>query len=45
MLDRLTHQLLQLALAEDLGSGDVTSTAIIPEDATGTGSDRARRHF
>src|SRR5437867_4957110 len=33
---------VQLALAEDIGSGDVTTLAIVPEDATATAVMRAR---
>ena len=31
------QSLLRLALAEDIGTGDVTSEALVPEDATATG--------
>jgi nicotinate-nucleotide pyrophosphorylase (carboxylating) len=35
-LDSDTQDLIARALAEDLGSGDVTSEAVVPEGATGT---------
>ena len=30
------HQLIELALKEDIGSGDITSLATIPEDSIAT---------
>ena len=34
-LDADTRELIARALLEDLGSGDVTAEAVVPEDATG----------
>ena len=34
-IDADTRKLVARALAEDLGSGDVTAEAVVPEDATG----------
>src|SRR5437763_16864352 len=36
------RQVVQLALREDIGSGDVTTLAMVPEDASATALMRAR---
>jgi nicotinate-nucleotide pyrophosphorylase (carboxylating) len=43
IIDHHIEKLLDLALAEDLGSGDVTSEAVIPADAVATAEIRTKQ--
>jgi nicotinate-nucleotide pyrophosphorylase (carboxylating) len=42
-MDPSLHRLIQQALSEDIGNGDVTSEAIIPADATATAEIKAKQ--
>ena len=41
-LERIAEPMVRLALTEDFGSGDITTEAIVPADATATGTIVAR---
>lgn len=45
IIDRDIKRFIDQALAEDIGSGDVTSEAIIPVEATATAEIRAKQDF